>query len=95
MKRAMTIYLYNHRGDHIADSFDVTLSHVPRVGDFIRRQHPGFGGEVRTWHVVSVLHDLTSTEPACHISAWETKDGTIAAVLRERHEAHLYVKEPE
>lgn len=89
----MTIHLYNHRGDHIADSFDATLSDLPRVGDFIRRQHPGFGGEVRTWHVVSVLHDLTPADPVCHITAWETKDDTMAAVLRERHEAHLYIKE--
>ena len=90
----MTIHLYNHRGDHIADSFDATLSHLPRIGDFIRRQHPGFGGEVRTWHVVSVLHDFTSDDCICHIIAWETKDDTIAAELRERHEAHLYIKEP-
>ena len=90
----MTIHLYNHRGDHIADSFDATLSQPPRIGEFIRRQHPGFGGEVRTWHVVSVLYDLTSADPICHVSAWETKEETIAAVLRERHEAHLYIKEP-
>ena len=90
----MTIHLYNHRGDHIAKSFDATLSHLPHVGDFIRRQHPGFGGEVRTWHVVSVLHDLTSADSLCHINAWEIKDDTITAVLRERHDAHLYIKEP-
>jgi hypothetical protein len=90
----MTIHLYNHRGDHIADSFDTKLTHLPRVGDLIRRQHPGFGGEVRTWHVVSVLHDLTTANPICHITAWETKDDTIAAALRERHEAHLYIMEP-
>jgi len=91
----MTIHLYNHRGDHIADSFDVALPHLPRIGDFIRRQHPGFGGAVRTWHVVSVLHDLASDEAICHIIAWETKDETIAAELRERHESHLNKKEPE
>ncbi len=90
----MTIHLYNHRGDHIADSFDVKLSHLPRIGDFIRRQHPGFGDEVRNWHVVSVVHDLTSDEVTCHVIAWETKDNTIAAELRGRHEAHLYITEP-
>jgi hypothetical protein len=87
----MTIHLFNHRGDHIAETFDATLPHLPRVGDFIRRQHPGFNGEIRTWHVISVLHDLTTPENIPHVIAWETKDDTINAELRERHDAHLYI----
>jgi hypothetical protein len=86
----MTIELFNHRGDHVADTFKMELVHAPRVGDFIKRPHPGFGGAVRLWHVVDVTHDINELGAEVVVKAWEISEAAAKATAETRHGAALW-----
>ena len=89
----MKIHLYNHRGDHVADTFEATLECVPSVGHIIVRRHPGYPDKpITLWHVVKVQHDFVSSPPVTHVFAWETKEEVVKETSRVVHEVHLYGK---
>lgn len=91
----MTIHLYNHRGDHIADTFEAKLEISPAVGDIIVRKHPGFPDRpITLWRVVGIEHNFLRTEPEAHVYAWETKKETVELRRRGEHESHLYEPKP-